>query len=154
VTTALATVTDGIATQPPTASPQAPAGEPTAPPAPPVAPVIAQGRTDLPDGLFADRSGDTVTVHFDTPQSRTRRRDKFERIVRETLPRIYGPPVEIFVASIPAGGLTQGGDLLGELPARGVRIPLSDGWNLTVWPATRPGQDGPLVVTYRAVTTR
>ena len=122
--------------------------------APPVEPLVAQGRTMLRDSLFAVRSGDTVTVHFDTPLTRTRRRDKFERVVRATLPAIYGPGVDSLLTTIPPGELAREGDLLTELPERGLHFPLADGWTLAVWPATRPGQDGPLVVTYTAIVSR
>ncbi|HEU4564097.1 MAG TPA: hypothetical protein VFS05_05600 [Gemmatimonadaceae bacterium] len=117
---------------------------------PALAPRIPEGRTALGDGVEAVREGDTVAVHFDTPLTRTRRRDKFEHIVRSTLPRVYGPVVDSALGRMPAGSLTSGGDLLTELPVRGVRVPLADGSALTLWPATRPGQDGPLVVTYLA----
>src|SRR5205823_1353845 len=54
------------------------------PSTPVIGAILPQGRTDLPDSLFAVRSGDTVVVHFDTSPARTRRGDKFERIVRQT----------------------------------------------------------------------
>src|SRR5688500_6132918 len=58
------------------APPAAPALAPTpaaapAPVAPAVVPVVPEGRTELAGGIFALRSGDTVTVHFDTPEART-----------------------------------------------------------------------------------
>ena len=107
----------------------------------------------LPDSLFAVRTGDTVIVHFDMPLTRTRRPDKFERVLRATLPVIYGPGVDSLLATIPTGDLARDGDLLTELPERGVHLPLSDGWTLALWPSTRAGQDGPLVVSYRATVT-
>jgi hypothetical protein len=30
-----------------------------------------------------------------------------------------------------------------------VRLPARYGWAIRLWPGVRPGQDGPLVVTYR-----
>lgn len=117
-------------------------------------PVIPAGRTDLQDGTFADRTEDSVIVHFDTPLLRTRRRDKFEQVVRATLPAVYGPIADSILAAIPAGGIAPTGDLLKELPSKGVRLPVRDGWALTLWPVTRPGQDGPLVVSYRISTVR
>lgn len=114
-------------------------------------PIVAEGRTALPGGLFAVRTGDTVVVHFDTPLTRTRRPEKFERIVRETLPAIYGAMAGDALADVPAGQLLiDAGGLLDELPQRGVRLPTAEGGTLILWPATRPGRDGPLVVTYRA----
>jgi hypothetical protein len=56
--------------------------------------------------------------------------------------------------TIPAGGIVGAADLLDELPTRGVHLRVADGWTLDLWPETRPGQDGPLVVSYRARITR
>jgi len=113
-------------------------------------PIVAPGRTVLSDVAVAVRSGDTVAVHFDTPETRTRRPEKFERIVRSTLPAVYGPAADSALAAVPEGMLASGGDLLTALPERGVRLPTADGGALMLWPETRPGRDGPLVVTYRA----
>jgi len=124
------------------------------PAAPPLAILIPEGRTELGDSLFALRDGRTVTVHFDTPQMRTRRRDKFERVVRATLPRVYGAPADSLLAHIPMGSFAKFGDPATELPSRGIRLPLAAGWVLGLWPETRAGQDGPLVVAYRAALTR
>ncbi|HKO15209.1 MAG TPA: hypothetical protein VJU87_03165 [Gemmatimonadaceae bacterium] len=119
-----------------------------------LAPVIADGRTELGDSLYATRSGDTVYVYFDTQVTRTRRRDKFERVVRSTLPRVFGAAADSALGAMPEGALTSSGDLLSELPARGIRVALSGGRTLVLWPETRPGRDGPLVVSYRAVAGR
>lgn len=115
---------------------------------------VTAGRTDLTDGMYVERSGDSVAVHFDTPVYRTRRRDKFEHVVRATLGEVYGPTADSALAAVPAGALATGGDLLTELPARGITLPARDGWALTLWPSTRPGQDGPLVVSYRVTLAR
>lgn len=117
----------------------------------PVTPVLREGRTDFDDGMYAERAGNTVLVHFDTPLTRTRRRDKLEHIVRATLPRIYGAALDSVLAKIPVGGLTNGRDPVTDLTSRGIWVPLPKGWTVAVWPQTRPGQDGPLVVTYKAV---
>jgi hypothetical protein len=121
---------------------------------PPLQPIVSQGTTMLPDSLVAVRRGDSVTLHFDTPGTRTRRPEKFEQIVRSTLPAIYGPSVSSLLARIPIGRLAEAGDLLTELPTRGVRLSLGAGWILGVWPETRSGHDGPLVVTYRTLVMR
>lgn len=113
-------------------------------------PIVAEGRTMLPGGLVAIRSGDTVEVHFDTPDTRTRRPEKFERIVRATLPAVYGAVAGDALAGVPAGQLVDSAALLEELPERGMRLRTTGGGTLVVWPATRPGRDGPLVITYRA----
>jgi hypothetical protein len=116
--------------------------------------MVAEGRTPLGGGMVAVRSGDTVTVHFDQPGTRTRRADKFERVLRTTLPVVYGPLAEAALAALPDGQLVRAGDLLTALPMRGVRLRTADGATLAVWPQTRPGRDGPLVVTYLATIER
>jgi hypothetical protein len=141
----------------------APTPTPTAAPAPaattpmlrtPIALLVREGRTELPDSLIAERGGDSVVVEFDTPATRTRRRDKFESVVRRTLPMVFGAPMDSVLQAIPAGEIVGGVDLLDELPKRGVHLRVADGWTLDLWPETRPGQDGPLVVSYRARVTR
>ena len=97
--------------------------------------------------------GRTVAVHLDTPATRTRRRDKFERMVRATLPAVFGATADSALAAVPAGSLASTGDLLTELPTRGLRLATPNG-TLALWPATRPGRDGPLVVTYVATLER
>ena len=77
--------------------------------------------------------------------------EKFERFLRATLPRVYGPAIEPALAAVPFGGLTAQGALLSELPTRGIRVPVGQGWTLDVFPDTRPGQDGPLVIRYRSI---
>jgi hypothetical protein len=111
--------------------------------------IVPNGRTDAPDDLILERTGDSVVVDFDTDAARTRRRDKFERIVRQTLPLVYGQRVETVLDAIPAGALANEGDLVMELPVRGVHVPLADGWTIDLFPETRAGRDGPLVVSYR-----
>lgn len=125
----------------------------TTPPAPELAPVIGNGPHDLGDGIVAERSGDEVKVYFDKPLTRTRRPEKFEAVVRATLPQIYGPAADSALATIPAGALVPREGLLTELPAQGLTIPIRHGLSLRVWPETRPGQEGPLVVRYRATVT-
>jgi hypothetical protein len=122
--------------------------------APPLKPIVAEGRTALRDGLVAVRTGDTVTVHFDTPLLRTRQPQKFEQLVRATLPAIYGAAVESVLATVAAGELMRGADPTSVPMARGVYLPLAAGWSLALWPETRPGRDGPLIVTYRTALTR
>lgn len=138
--------------------PDAPAAAPAPAPAvaevapvevrPGIAPLIPDGRTELGEGMFAERSGDEVIVHFDTPTTRTRRRDKFERIVRQTLPEIFGAAAESLLAGIPAGALSGDADLLTEIVPSGLDLDGGEGWKVVVRPGTRPGQDGPLVVRY------
>lgn len=118
------------------------------------APILSEGRTELGDGLFAVRDGRSVTVHFDVPQARTRRRDKFDRIVRATLPRIYGPVAQAALDEVPTGQIVAVGALPADLEKSGLRLRLGDGAAIELWPELRDAQDGPLVVGYRAEVAR
>lgn len=122
----------------------------TTPTAPELAPVIGEGRTELRDGIFAERGEHEITVSFDKPLTRTRRPEKFETILRATLPQIYGARIDSALAVIPVGTIVPPQGLLTELPRQGLWIPVPDGPSLRIWPETRPGEDGPLVVRYRA----
>lgn len=115
----------------------------------PLSPAIAPGQTTLADGITAERTDSVVTLSFDTPLTRTRIPEKFERFVRATLPKIYGATADSALARLPNGGIAGQGNLLYDLPARGVHIPLDKGWEIALYPETRPGEDGPLVVRYR-----
>jgi hypothetical protein len=115
----------------------------------PFAPVVPQGQSSLPDGPTAVRADSLVTVSFDTPMIRTRIPAKFERLVRSTLTAVYGRSIDSVLSKIPEGGIARQGDLVSELPMRGVRIPVNADWTIALYPETRPGQDGPLVVRYR-----
>jgi hypothetical protein len=139
-------VAEPAAAQPPTVMASAPVSRS-------IAPIVAPGRTILRDSTFAERSGDTVVVHFDTPQLRTRRRDKLEQVVRATLPAVYGAAADSALGRIATGQLVHG-DVVNELPTRGLQLPLANGSTLALYPETRPGRDGPLVVAYRVSATR
>lgn len=115
------------------------------------APLVAPGRTTLARGMFAERSGDTVTVHFDTRDARTRRSDKFENVVRQTLPAILGEPARLALARVPAGSLVAPGQLVEVAGSAPLQLPVGDGRIVMLAPGSRMGQDGPLVVSYRAV---
>jgi hypothetical protein len=120
-----------------------------------VRPIIAEGRTELGDSIFAERTGAEVTVHFDNASLRTRFDDKFERIVRMSLPMIFGPEVGARLDSVSPGQFVRGGDLLTDLPSRGIPLALpARGRTLMLYPVTRQGQDGPLVVGYRVTVAR
>jgi hypothetical protein len=119
-----------------------------------VVPIVPPGRTFLRDTMVADRVGDTVRVSFDLELSRTRRPDKFEGIVRSTLPQVFGPSADSALRALPWGAVARAGDLVTTLPERGFRIPVAGGRTIAVWPETREGRDGPLVVAYRAVASR
>jgi hypothetical protein len=134
------------AVSPAAAAPRAAA---TTRPAAALRPVIPMGQSALPDSVTALRSDSEVVVSFDLMMVRTRRAQKFEQFVRATLPLIYGRGASDALAKIPDGGLAAQGDLLEELPKKGLRIP-GAGWMIRLFPETRPGQDGPLVVRYRA----
>jgi hypothetical protein len=141
-------VANSAAARPDTAAPR-PAV--STPPAPVLRPVIPLGRTDLPGSLYAERRADTVVVHFDTSPARTRRADKFEAIVRQTLRSVYGAVADTLLAAVPAGQLVMHNELLTTLPSRGLHLTSAGGARLQLWPETRPGRDGLLVVAYRAV---
>ncbi len=115
----------------------------------PFSPTIPPGETILRDSVLAFRTDSGVTVSFDRPMTRTRRPDKFEAFLRATLGQIYGAPADSALAHVPGGAIAQQGDLLSELPTRGIRIPVSDAWVIAVYPQLRQGKDGPLVIRYR-----
>lgn len=146
----------------------APATPRPAPPAPTIAnanasangstnvlrPVLPPGESPLRDGVVAQRSDSEVVLSFDTPDLRTRIPEKFESFVRSTLPEVYGAPADSALTHIPSGDLTKQGSLLTELPLRGMRVPLKDGSSIVLYPETRPGRDGPLVIRYRVTVAR
>ena len=80
-----------------------------------------------------------------------RHEDKFEAIVRQTLHNVYGTVADTLLAAVPAGSLVAPNELVTTLPSRGVRLTSADGARIQLWPETRPGRDGPLVVAYRTV---
>jgi hypothetical protein len=123
----------------------------TIPPAAELAAAIGEGKTSLRDGIIAERRGDEVTVHFDTPLARTRRPEKFEGVLRATLPQIYGARVDSALTAIPVGTLVPADGLTTDLPAQGLYVPVPGGPTLRIWPETRPGEKGPLVVRYRVL---
>lgn len=135
-------------------------GEASAP-APPrqesslLSPQIPPGRRELGAGMTAERTGDDVTVIFDTDSLRTRFDWKFEGVVRATLPLVFGEPARAALDAIEHGTLLEGGNLLRVLPRRGFTIALDGGLGtIRIWPITRDGRDGPLVMAYRASVTR
>jgi hypothetical protein len=123
----------------------------TIPPAAELAATIGEGRTSLRDGIVAMRSDDEVTVHFDTPLLRTRRPEKFEAILRATLPQIYGARVDSALIAMPARTLVPPHGLTTDLPTQGLYVPVPGGPTLRIWPETRAGENGPLVVRYRVL---
>ena len=127
----------------PTARPARPAPEQ-------LVPAISEGRRELGDSMFAVREGFQVTVHFDTEELRTRYDWKFEGVVRATLPIVFGAEARVALDSVPEGTFARDGDLLNELPTKGIALELPGGSELRVFPITRPGRDGPLVIGYRA----
>jgi hypothetical protein len=114
-----------------------------------IGPIVGQGRTDLADSVYITRSGDVVVVHFDTSPSRTRRADKFESIVRQTLRSVYGPIADTLLAPVPSGHLVAPNELVTSLPSRGIHLTGPHGARIALWPETRLGRDGPLAIAYR-----
>ena len=123
----------------------------TTPPATELVATIGEGRTSLRDGIVAERQGDEITVHFDTPAARTRRPEKFEGILRATLPQIFGATVDSALGAMPPGTIVPPQGLTTDLPTQGLYVPLPGGPTLRIWPETRPGEEGPLVVRYRVL---
>ena len=103
--------------------------------------------------MYVERDADSAVVHFDTELARTRRRDKFEATVRATLPVLYGAGIDSMLTALPEGAIAGDRDLVNEVAVRGVRLPVPAGGTLELWPLTRPGRDGPLVVGYRVRIT-
>lgn len=134
--------------------PAAPPVTVTVPPASNAGSVLGQGRTTLTDSIFAVRSGDSVIVSFDTKGNRTRRADKFEQMVRTTLPMVYGRRIAAALDSVPEGSLLPSRDVVGDLMSTGLHLTLDNGVKISLWPQTRSSGDGPLVVAYRVVTNR
>ncbi|MFL5615529.1 MAG: hypothetical protein ACJ796_17805 [Gemmatimonadaceae bacterium] len=124
------------------------------PPVATIATILPEGRTDLHDSLFVERRGDTVVVHFDTSPARTRRADKFESVVRETLHTVYGAIADTLLAAVPEGRLAMPNELVTTLPAKGIHLAGPHGARIAVWPETRAGRDGPLVVAYHTTVER
>ncbi len=120
----------------------------------PLVPQVPLGESTVSGGFTATRVDSTVTLSFDMPMARTRIPERFERLVRATLPAIYGSAVDSVLAKIPMGGIAAQGDLITDLPTRGVRVPLNDGWAIRLYPETRPGKDGPLVIHYRVAVSK
>jgi hypothetical protein len=52
---------------------------------------------------------------------------------------------------MPAGTLVPPHGLTTDLPTQGLYVPVSGGSTLRIWPETRQGEDGPLVVRYRVL---
>jgi hypothetical protein len=121
---------------------------------PPLQPIVAQGRTELRNGIYALRSGDTVTVHFDTPEARTRRPEKFEQIVRATLPDVHGAAADSILATIATGNLLGPNERVIDESTRPIALRGRDGQTLSLRPQTRPGRDGPLVIAYQVIPAR
>lgn len=116
--------------------------------------LLGQGRTTLTDSIYAIRTGDSVVVNFDTHGNRTRRADKFEQMLRTTLPLVYGRRIASSLDSVPTGQLLPSRDIIGELTSQGVHLTLDNGLRISLWPQTRPSADGLLVVAYRVVMER
>src|SRR4051794_20623104 len=85
-------------------------------PSAPFTPVLPMGTSPLPGGIEAIRSDSDVTISFDVPMVRTRLPQKFEHLVRATLPAVYGATVDTILAKFPSGWFAQQGNLLTELP--------------------------------------
>lgn len=135
----------------------APVATPVAAPlrtTPALKPVLPEGTTTLASGMTATRHDSIVVLSFDFAGARTRIPERFERLVRATLPSLYGARADSAVRAIPEGGIARQGDLFTDLTERGVRIPLAAGGVIALYPISRPGHDGPLVTQYRVTVTK
>lgn len=119
-----------------------------------IGPIIPQGRTELPDSLYAVRRGDTVVVNFDTGPARTRRADKFELVVRQTLRSVFGPVADTLLSAVPEGKLADASELVTTLPRSGIHLQGPHLPHVALWPQTKPGRNGPLVFAYKTVVQR
>jgi len=131
----------------------APSTEAT-PAAIPLKPIVPEGTTTLAGGVTATRHDSVVVLSFDFAGARTRVPERFERLIRTTLPSVYGARADSAIRAIPDGGIVRQGDLFTELSERGVRIPLGTGAAIALYPISRPGRDGPLVTQYRVTVTK
>lgn len=113
-------------------------------------PSVPEGRSALGDSIVAERRGGDVIVIFDTEALRTRFDWKFEGVVRATLPQVFGDDARVALDGIAVGDFVRGGNLIRDLPGRGIRLALAGDRALLVRPITREGRDGPLVIAYRA----
>jgi hypothetical protein len=147
--TATAGQTSVVAPTPVQAPVTTPTSEPTL-----LKPVLPEGTTTLAGGMTATRHDSVVVLSFDFAGARTRVPERFERLVRTTLPSVYGARADSAVRAIPEGGIAKQGDLFKELTERGVRIPLSAGGSIALYPMSRPGHDGPLVTQYRVTVIK
>jgi len=117
-------------------------------------PLVPEGTTTLAGGITATRHDSVVVLSFDFAGARTRIPERFERLVRATLPTVYGARADSAIRAIPDGGIARQGDLFTELTERGVRIPLGSGGAIALYPISRPGHDGPLVTQYRVTVIK
>ncbi|MEO9033966.1 MAG: hypothetical protein ABI442_00535 [Gemmatimonadaceae bacterium] len=149
-TTAGTLATDTAANVAPAGNPSAGASGVNGPQTvPPFGPILPVGESPIAEGVTATRTDSSIVVSFDSPLVRTRKPEKFESLVRATLPAIYGRGADSALAHMPEGGLMRQGDLMAVLPTRGIRIPAGEAWEIRLYPETRTGQDGPIVVRYR-----
>lgn len=139
---------------PPSPAEPIPAPTSSSPVAAPLKPIVPEGTTTLADGMTATRRDSVVVLSFDFAGARTRIPERFERLVRATLPAVYGPRADSAMRAIPDGGIVRQGDLFTELTERGVRIPLNAGGAISLYPISRPGRDGPLVTQYRVTVSK
>ena len=52
---------------------------------------------------------------------------------------------------MPPGTIVPPEGLTTDLPTQGLYVPVPGGPTLRIWPETRPGEEGPLVVRYRVL---
>src|SRR5260370_41568123 len=144
----------GVPADEPAATPVIPAPATPLVSAPKAASLLGQGRTTLTDSIYAVRSGDSVLVNFDTHGNRTRRADKFEQMLRTTLPLVYGRRVTSSLGSGPTRALLPSTDVVGELTSQGVHLTPDNCVEISLLPQTRPSPGGPTFVAHRGAVER
>jgi hypothetical protein len=116
--------------------------------------VLVEGQTQLTDSIYAIRAGDSVLVNFDRFGYRTRRPDKFETSLRETLPLVFGRTATAFIDTLKPGQLVLNRDVVGELADGGMIVTLDNGAEIRIRVLTRVGRDGELAIGYLTTITR
>lgn len=131
-----------------------PAPAPVTRPAPRGGFVLVEGKTQLTDSIYAIRTGDSVLVNFDAYGYRTRRSDKFEGTLRESLPLVFGRLATSNIDTLAAGQLVANHDVIGSLASEGMRITLGNGATARVRVLTREVTGGPIAIGYLAIIER
>jgi hypothetical protein len=116
--------------------------------------VLVEGKTQLTDSVYALRTGDSVIVNFDAFGYRTRRSDKFEHSLHETLPLLFGKMATANLDTLKKGDLVTNHDVVHSLANDGMQITLGNGATVRIRALTRAVSDGPIAIGYLATIER